>query len=71
MSSPETVKQWETFYENKSLYCNPEKRFDSYGRPTSSQSYDFAEPEEYLKEAYYRKRRDGLGLQLDYWSQVK
>jgi len=60
MSSPETVKQWETFYENKSLFCNPAKRFDSYGRPTSSQSYDFSEPEEYLKKLL-SKRRDAFG----------
>jgi len=60
MSSPETVKQWETFYEAKSLYCHPERRFDSVGRPTSSQSYDFSEPDEYLRKLL-SKNTDGWG----------
>ena len=60
MSSPQTVQEWENFYENKSLYCHPEKRFDSFGRPTSSQSYDFVEPQEYLRKLL-SKKTDGWG----------
>ena len=51
MTSPfSTVKASENFYDEKSFILNPQKKFDSSGRPVSSKSFDFRTPKDLLKD---------------------